>query len=149
MTWMYHWRVIVSSETINLGTRGPRTFVQGHIVSGRPSPQLREWSPWFILASQGDWMGDVGGGGGYGQTAHFSSNQRRIHTNIWLAGGTDQFLLHIFSSNSYSHQNHVSNRTSPRLMNSVHSLKYVYRIGTFLFRYIRPVQSTQYMIHNK
>jgi len=26
----------VSPGTINLGTRGPRKFVQGHIVSGRP-----------------------------------------------------------------------------------------------------------------
>jgi len=30
----------VSQETINLGTRGPRTFVQGHIVSGRPVTPL-------------------------------------------------------------------------------------------------------------
>jgi len=29
-------RDIVSPETINLGTKGSRTFVQGHIVSGRP-----------------------------------------------------------------------------------------------------------------
>ena len=32
---MYHTRNIVGHGTINLGTRDPRTFVQGHIVSGR------------------------------------------------------------------------------------------------------------------
>ena len=36
MTGMYQIRDIVSQGMINLGTRGPRKFVQGHIVSGRP-----------------------------------------------------------------------------------------------------------------
>ena len=36
MTGMYQCRNIVSPGTINFGTRGPRTFVRGHIVSGRP-----------------------------------------------------------------------------------------------------------------
>ena len=36
MTGMYQSRDIVSQGTINLGTRGPRTFVRGHNVSGRP-----------------------------------------------------------------------------------------------------------------
>jgi len=36
MTGKYQSRDIVSHRTINLGTMGPRTFVQGHIVSGRP-----------------------------------------------------------------------------------------------------------------
>jgi len=33
---MYQWWDIVSPGTINLGTRGPRKFAQGPIVSGRP-----------------------------------------------------------------------------------------------------------------
>jgi len=42
MTGMYQSGNIVSQGTINLGTRGSRTFVQGHIFSGHPvtSPQL-------------------------------------------------------------------------------------------------------------
>jgi len=36
---MYQSREIVSQGTINLGTRGPKTFVRGHIVSGRPVTQ--------------------------------------------------------------------------------------------------------------
>jgi len=36
MTGMFQCRDIVSPGTINLGTRGPRTFVRVHIVSGRP-----------------------------------------------------------------------------------------------------------------
>jgi len=35
MTGMYQSRDIISQGTINLGTRGPRTFGRGHIVSGR------------------------------------------------------------------------------------------------------------------
>jgi len=35
MTGKYQSWDIVSQGTINLGTRGPRTFVRGHIVSGR------------------------------------------------------------------------------------------------------------------
>jgi len=33
---MFQSRDVVSQGTINLGTRGPRRFVQEHIVSGRP-----------------------------------------------------------------------------------------------------------------
>jgi len=46
MTGMYQSRDIVSQGTINLGTRGPRTFVQGHIVTGRPftPPYFLTWS---------------------------------------------------------------------------------------------------------
>jgi len=36
MTGMYQSMDIVSQVTINLGTRSPRTFVWGRIVSGRP-----------------------------------------------------------------------------------------------------------------
>jgi len=36
MTGMYQSRVIPSQGTINLGARGPRTFVRRHIVSGCP-----------------------------------------------------------------------------------------------------------------
>jgi len=35
MTGMHQYRDIVSHGTINLGNRGPRTFVWGHILSGR------------------------------------------------------------------------------------------------------------------
>ena len=42
MTGMYQSRDIVSQGKNNLGTRGPRIFVQGHIVLGRPitPPQM-------------------------------------------------------------------------------------------------------------
>jgi len=39
---MYHSRDFVSQGTINLGTRCPRTFVRGHIVSVRPVTLLNE-----------------------------------------------------------------------------------------------------------
>ena len=52
---MYQFRDIVSQGTINGGTRGPRTFVRGHLISGRPvTPPM--WLPksahkYIVLAS--------------------------------------------------------------------------------------------------
>jgi len=42
MTGMYQSRDLVWQGTINFGTGGPRTFVKGHIVKGRPvTPPIR------------------------------------------------------------------------------------------------------------
>jgi len=40
MTEIYHSRSLVCSGTVHLGTRFPRKFVRGHIVSGRPITPL-------------------------------------------------------------------------------------------------------------
>jgi hypothetical protein len=53
---MYQSRDIVSQGTIDLGTRGPRTFVQGHIVSGRPfTPPFHPSRRMSIVIKQIQW----------------------------------------------------------------------------------------------
>jgi len=76
MTGMYQCRDIVSPGTIYLGSRSPITFVQGHIVSGRPvtpPERLREerWEQHFCSTFPTTDLGQKRGNGAGGTRAAF------------------------------------------------------------------------------
>jgi len=62
MPGMFQSREILSQGTINLGTRGPRTFVRGHIVLGRPftPPQILNFCTSDTTEENRSWMRMVG-----------------------------------------------------------------------------------------